>query len=407
MNANTSILPRSRQPGYWSELVQQFVLGRLGKLAHGTLTVRFGEGINHVLEGEEPGPAAEIDVHNPLALMRSVALRGDLGFAESYMRGDWSSRELASLLYLFSVNLDAYNSDQRRSLPVRVLTRMQHLLNRNSRSGSRRNIAAHYDLGNDFYARWLDGSMSYSSAVYDASFDLAKAQARKYELMLSLIDPEPGEHILEIGCGWGGFAEYAARWGMLVTAVTLSREQYDYATRRIRDAGLQGQVDIKLADYRTLNGQYDHVVSIEMFEAVGQAYWANYYEVLNRCLKPGGRAALQVITIRNDLFDTYRRESGGFIQRYIFPGGMLPTENHLRELAWDAGLDPVSVDRYGEHYADTLSDWAEAFNAQTPWMEANGYDERFRRMWRYYLAFCEAGFRDGRIDLVQLALQKD
>ena len=194
---------------------------------------------------------------------------------------------------------------------------------------------------------------------------------------------------------------------MLVTAVTLSREQYDYATRRIRDAGLQGQVDIKLADYRTLNGQYDHVVSIEMFEAVGQAYWANYYEVLNRCLKPGGRAALQVITIRNDLFDTYRRESGGFIQRYIFPGGMLPTENHLRELAWDAGLDPVSVDRYGEHYADTLSDWAEAFNAQTPWMEANGYDERFRRMWRYYLAFCEAGFRDGRIDLVQLALQKD
>jgi cyclopropane-fatty-acyl-phospholipid synthase len=407
MNANTSILPRRQQGGHWNWRVQQLLLERLAKLEHGVLQVSFDNGGRHVLEGDHPGPGSELQVHRPVALARALALRGDLGFAEAYMRGDWSSRDLPGLLYLFSVNLEAYERDQRRSLPVRLMTRLQHLLRRNSRRGSRRNIAAHYDLGNDFYARWLDGSMSYSSAVYDRSFDLARAQERKYELILAQLDPEPGEHILEIGCGWGGFAEYAARQGMLVTAVTLSQEQYDYAARRIRAAGLQDQVELRLADYRTLQGQFDHIVSIEMFEAVGQEYWATYHEVLNRCLKPGGRVALQVITIRKDLFETYRRESGGFIQRYIFPGGMLPTENHLCELARESGLEPLAMERYGEHYADTLADWGEAFNAQTPWLEEHGYDVRFRRMWRYYLAFCEAGFRDGRIDLVHLCLHKD
>jgi len=287
------------------------------------------------------------------------------------------------------------------------LSRLRHVRNRNTREGSRRNIAAHYDLGNDFYQRWLDESMSYSSAVFDQSFDLARAQERKYELMLAQIDPKPGQHILEIGCGWGGFAEYAARWGMKVTAVTLSQAQFDYAQQRILDAGLQDRVELKLADYRTLHGQYDHIVSIEMFEAVGREYWSDYYGVLNRCLKPGGRVALQIITIQAQLYDNYVRESGGFIQRYIFPGGMLPTENHLRDLSWDNDLEPLSIERYGEHYADTLADWRESFDSEADWMESHGYDERFRRMWRYYLSFCEAGFRDGRIDLVHLCLQKD
>ena len=323
------------------------------------------------------------------------------------MRGDWSSDNMSELLYFLSLNLEALDKFQKRSLPIRLLSKLQHLRNRNNQKGSRKNIAAHYDLGNDFYERWLDPSMSYSSAVFDISPDLQKAQERKYELMLAHIDPEPGDHILEIGCGWGGFAEYAAKWGMKVTAITLSEQQYTYAKTRIREQGLEDLVDFKLIDYRKIYGQFDHIVSIEMFEAVGQEYWPTYYDVLNRCLKPGGKASLQIITIRENLFETYVKEAGGFIQQYIFPGGMLPTETHLTELAWKNNLEPLSLHRYGKHYADTLAYWLGSFEKQKKWMSENGYDLRFRRMWRYYLSFCEAGFRDERTDLVHLCLRKD
>jgi len=407
MNANTLVLPRDFVSAPGATRLQSLLLKRLARFEQGALLVKFDDGGVYKLDGEISGPRAQIHIHRPFAMARALLMGGDLGFAESYMRKDWSSEDLSGLLYFLSVNLDALNEVQQRSLPVRLLSRLRHVRNRNTREGSRRNIAAHYDLGNDFYQRWLDESMSYSSAVFDQSFDLARAQERKYELMLAQIDPEPGQHILEIGCGWGGFAEYAARWGMKVTAVTLSQAQFDYAQQRILDAGLQDRVELKLADYRTLHGQYDHIVSIEMFEAVGREYWSDYYGVLNRCLKPGGRVALQIITIQAQLYDNYVRESGGFIQRYIFPGGMLPTENHLRDLAWDNDLEPLSIERYGEHYADTLADWRESFDSESDWMESHGYDERFRRMWRYYLSFCEAGFRDGRIDLVHLCLQKD
>ena len=407
MNANTLVLPRDFVSAPGATRLQSLLLKRLARFEQGALLVKFDDGGVYKLDGEISGPRAQIHIHRPFAMARALLMGGDLGFAESYMRKDWSSEDLSGLLYFLSVNLDALNEVQQRSLPVRLLSRLRHVRNRNTREGSRRNIAAHYDLGNDFYQRWLDESMSYSSAVFDQSFDLARAQERKYELMLAQIDPEPGQHILEIGCGWGGFAEYAARWGMKVTAVTLSQAQFDYAQQRILDAGLQDRVELKLADYRTLHGQYDHIVSIEMFEAVGREYWSDYYGVLNRCLKPGGRVALQIITIQAQLYDNYVRESGGFIQRYIFPGGMLPTENHLRDLAWDNDLEPLSIERYGEHYADTLADWRESFDSEADWMESHGYDERFRRMWRYYLSFCEAGFRDGRIDLVHLCLQKD
>lgn len=406
MSANTSILQRSFAANYRLINIQQVLLKRLDKLQHGTLLVRFDDGTEQFLKGSESGQTATINIHQPFALVRALLSAGDLGFAESFIRGDWTSPNLTDLLYLLSVNLEAYDQEQTRSLPVRVLTQFQHLLNRNNITGSRKNIAAHYDLGNDFYARWLDSSMSYSSAVYDHSSDLSEAQQRKYALIMNMIDPEPGDHILEIGCGWGGFAEYAARWGMQVTAVTLSQQQFNYAQQRIQSAGLSDNVHLKLADYRTLRGQYDHIVSIEMFEAVGEAYWPEYFQVLDRCLKPQGRVALQVITIHDELFDTYKKEAGGFIQKYIFPGGMLPTEQHLSTLAWDAGLEPQGIERYGEYYADTLSDWHEAFNQQTDWLEAHGYDEKFRRMWRYYLAFCEAGFKDGRTDLIHLSLQK-
>tara|TARA_Y100001935_G_C17297250_1_gene506864 strand:- start:470 stop:1699 length:1230 start_codon:yes stop_codon:yes gene_type:complete len=387
--------------------IQAVILKRFSNLKYGSIRIAFTENHAFYIKGKFDGPRAEIKIENPFSFIKSVALGGDLGFAESYMRGDWSSENMPELLYLLSLNLDALDSVQQRSLPVKLISKFQHIRNRNSQLGSRKNIAAHYDLGNDFYERWLDSSMSYSSAIFDISPDLQKAQERKYELMLSLIDPEPGDHILEIGCGWGGFAEYAANWGMKVTGITLSKEQYTYAKNRIKNKRLDNLVNFKLMDYRNIEGQYDHIVSIEMFEAVGQEYWAEYYRVLNKCLKPGGRASLQIITIREDLFDKYLKEAGGFIQQYIFPGGMLPTETHLTELAWKNNFEPLSIDRYGKHYADTLAYWLGAFEKQESWMESNGYDLRFRRMWRYYLSFCEAGFRDDRINLVHLLMRKE
>jgi len=406
MAASILTLPANliRQPKLG--LDEKTLLKLLSQLHHGELRVDFATAGSFLLRGEQAGPSGQITIHKPLSLLRALLWKGDLGFGESYVEGDWTSQGLTSLLYLLSMNREAYTHAVTGNRLARLWQRMRHAMNRNSLIGSRRNISAHYDLGNEFYQCWLDPGMTYSSAIFKHASDLESAQAYKYERLLNHLDPEPGEHILEIGCGWGGFAEYAARWGMRVTAVTLSQAQYDYARERIRKAGLEDRVELLLTDYRNLDGEYDHIVSIEMFEAVGKAYWPTYFDVLARCLKDGGRAALQVITIREDLFDEYERKAGGFIQRHIFPGGMLPTSSHLWEHAWDAGLEPVSLEAYGEDYADTLSEWHEAFNGQTDWMERHGYDRRFRRMWRYYLALCEAGFRDGRIDLVHFALGK-
>lgn len=242
--------------------------------------------------------------------------------------------------------------------------------------------------------------------MFDGGGTLEQAQQRKYERMLALVAPSPGQHILEIGCGWGGFAEYAARRGYRVTGLTLSREQLAYARQRIAHAGLADRVELRLCDYRDFDEQVDHVVSIEMFEAVGRAYWETYFASLARCLRPGGRVALQVITIDAAQFDDYAANPGGFIQTYIFPGGMLPTEDHLARLGRDSGLEATVTHRYGADYAATLAHWHDTFNACTGWLEAHGYDARFRRMWRYYLAFCEAGFRAGHIDVVQCAFRK-
>ena len=286
----------------------------------------------------------------------------------------------------------------------------RHWLNRNSRRGSRRNIAAHYDLGNAFYAQWLDPTMSYSAAVFDpamgSSETLADAQQRKYARIFELIDPAPGETVLEIGCGWGGFAEYAARRGVRVIGLTLSSEQLAYAEARMQRNGLADRVDLRLCDYRDFAGQVDHIVSIEMFEAVGQEYWAGYFETLSRCLRPGGRVALQVITIDEAYFSAYAANPGGFIQTYIFPGGMLPTQAHLRRLGEQAGLCAGAQQGFGIDYADTLAHWHRAFDAKADWLSEHGYDEGFQRMWRYYLAFCEAGFRARLIDVVQCGFSK-
>ncbi len=388
---------------------QRRLVDHLARLRRGRLHLLIG-GHSLVLRGEDCELVADISVVRPGALLRRLFWRGDLGFAEAYIAGDWTSSDPAALLELLAMNLDAYEPSDRRSRLTQLMLAARHWLNRNNRRGSRRNIAAHYDLGNDFYAQWLDPTMSYSAAVFDPAKApdeaLADAQQRKYEHMFALIDPAPGETILEIGCGWGGFAEFAARRGVRVIGLTLSAEQLAYAQARMQRAGLSGRVDLRLCDYRDFAGEVDHIVSIEMFEAVGREYWAGYYDTLSRCLRPGGRAALQVITIDEAHFAAYAGNPGGFIQTYIFPGGMLPTKTHLRRLGEQAGLRGGDMTPFGIDYADTLAHWQREFDGRAEWLHAHGYDEAFQRMWRYYLAFCQAGFRARLIDVVQYVLHK-
>jgi cyclopropane-fatty-acyl-phospholipid synthase len=382
------------------------LVDHLAQLQRGSLTVQIAAHKPFTLRGSEDGPAASVTIGRPAALMRRLFWRGDLGFGEGFIARDWETPDLALLLEVLALNLDAYAGTEERNYLAQLRIRLQHWGNRNTRSGSRRNIAAHYDLGNDFYAQWLDPSMTYSSAVFDRGRALDAAQQRKYGRMLDALYATPGDHILEIGCGWGGFAEYAARQGMRVTGLTLSAEQLAYARQRVQQAGLAERVDLRLCDYRDSEVIADHVVSIEMFEAVGREYWAGYFDTVQRSLRPGGRAALQVITMDESKFERYAALPGGFIQTYIFPGGMLPTQTHLGELGDGAGLQLEDMTAFGVDYADTLAQWHTRFNACTGWLDAHGYDERFRRMWQYYLAFCEAGFRARHIDVVQCAFRK-
>lgn len=382
------------------------LVDHLAQLRRGSLTVQIAAHKPFTLHGVEDGPDASIKIDRPGALMRRLFWRGDLGFGEGFIAEDWDSPDLARLLEVLALNLDAYAGTEDRHLLSQTRIRLQHWANRNTRSGSRRNIAAHYDLGNDFYAQWLDTSMTYSSALFDQGIALEEAQQRKYARMLDELAANPGDHILEIGCGWGGFAEYAARQGMCVTGLTLSVEQLEYARQRIQDAGLSELVEFKLCDYRDSQVVADHVVSIEMFEAVGREYWSGYFDVVQRSLRPGGRASLQVITIDETKFERYVANPGGFIQTYIFPGGMLPTKTHLDELGAGAGLTRLDMMPFGIDYADTLAQWHERFNRCTEWLGNHGYDQRFRRMWQYYLTFCEAGFRAQHIDVVQCTFAK-
>jgi cyclopropane-fatty-acyl-phospholipid synthase len=378
---------------------------RFANITYGQLTIHFKDGTSVRINGSQNGPCADITFHSLTSTLLKIWWKGDLGFAESYLKGQWDSSNLTQLMYFLSRNINSLGALDSRSRLQQWLAGTIHYLNSNTMRGSKRNIAAHYDLGNDFYMRWLDKSMTYSSALFDTSSDIDKAQLRKYERIFELIKPEPGDHILEIGCGWGGFAEYAASRGCLVTGITLSEKQLEFARQRIYTAGLDDRVFLQICDYRELDMQYDHIVSIEMIEAVGQTYWQTYFETLMRSLKPNGNIVIQSITIDEGLFHHYADNPGGFIQRYIFPGGMLPTIEHLERLSQNAGLKTIDRHTFGQDYATTLSIWHERFHQQEEWLEQNGYDNYFRRMWRYYLSFCEAGFRDECIDVAQLHLR--
>ncbi|MCG8444716.1 MAG: cyclopropane-fatty-acyl-phospholipid synthase family protein [Hyphomicrobiales bacterium] len=376
-------------------------------LERGVLKFRTG-GKVFVIQGRKDGREAEMVIHD-FNMAKRVLGRGQVGIAESYIAGEWSSPDLTQFLQLFCENWRIISTFVRDKPIARALMRVRHWLNRNTRRGSRRNILAHYDLGNDFYGLWLDPSMTYSSAMFGEGSepDLTEAQMRKYQALSERLSLSDQDDVVEIGCGWGGFAEFAAKEiGCHVTGITISEEQHAYASKRIAAAGLNEKVEIRLQDYRDLDGRFDKIASIEMFEAVGEEYWPTYFSKLENCLKLGGRAGLQVITIQDSMFGTYRMFNPDFIQRYIFPGGMLPCPSVLQDVSENAGLKITDEHIFGLDYARTLARWRNSFFAAWPEITKLGFDERFRRIWEYYLCYCEAGFRSGNVDVRQMVFTR-
>lgn len=378
-------------------------LSAVSGLAFGSLKITLPDGRKVRIAGPQPGPHAHVVLHN-WRLPRRAFIGGTIGLAESYVDGDWSSPDVTTFLELFVVNVEAGEEVAGGSSWItNAVQRIRHWLNENTRTGSKRNISAHYDLGNKFYSQWLDPTMTYSSALFaTGANDLESAQTAKYRALAQDTGVTRDDHVLEIGCGWGGFAEFAAREiGCRVTGLTISKEQFDYATERMQRAGLSDRVEIKLQDYRDETGKYDRIASIEMFEAVGERYWSTYFSKVRSLLKSGGTAGIQAITINEAAYDTYRARPD-FIQRYVFPGGMLPTPAILRSLGLAHGLDIERERIFPQDYARTLAEWRDRFWASWDKIKPLGFDERFKRLWEFYLYYCEAGFRAEYIDVRQV-----
>jgi len=386
-------------------LSARVVLTGLAEIRGGCVEVSLPSGQTLRL-GDGAGPSLSMKI-NDYRFARRVVFNGDIGFAEGLMAGEWESEELPALLTLLADNAERFMRLLVGGWLGQALNWLRHRHRENTPTGAKRNILAHYDLGNSFYEAWLDRSMTYSSAKFDAHVtDLEDAQRAKYAALAAHLELKPGEHVLEIGCGWGGFAEFAAReYGVRVTGITISDEQLRYARERMKRAGLEDRVDIRSQDYRQVEGQFDKIASIEMFEAVGEKYWPAYFGKIADVLRPGGRAALQIITIRDELFQHYRSRAD-FIQRYVFPGGMLASQDRLKEETAKAGLLWKRADAFGQSYAETLAEWARRFRSRWDDIRAMGFDERFKRLWLFYLGYCEAGFRTGRTDVLQVELTK-
>ena len=357
-------------------------------------------------EGPGVGPICEIRIHNS-GIFERLLREGQLGFCDAYLDGQWSTPDLQAFMdYIHADNDEVFDSFPGQKL-VQLYERFRFRMQGNSKGQARKNISYHYDLGNDFYGLWLDKTMTYSSAIFaDGQESLEKAQTAKYASMVDQMGVKAGDNVLEIGCGWGGFAEYAAKErGLNVTCLTISKEQIKYSQDRITAAGLQDLVTFKLQDYRDETGVYDGIASIEMFEAVGEKYWPSYFKTIHDRLKPGAQATLQIITVRNDRFDVYRK-SVDFIQKYIFPGGMLPSPAVLAQQVEKAGLNVVKSIEFGESYSQTLRRWHDTFNDKWDQVVAMGFDDRFRRMWNFYLTSCAATFHYGNCDVTQITISK-
>ena len=392
--------PRRKRPVFWEALLDKW----LSRIEAGELRAVFPSNFQKVYSGGQVGPTADLKI-NSWKLVPRLLLSGDMGLAESFLSGEWETSNLTQLILLGDINERALGNAVTPSKFINLIEKLRHQRRDNSKRGSRRNIAAHYDLGNEFYSHWLDNSMSYSSALFtDFGEELEVGQNRKYQRLAKALKLKEGDQVLEIGCGWGGFAEIAAKeYKCNVVGITLSNEQAKFAQRRMQENQLSNLVDIRIEDYRDVQGSFDKIVSIEMFEAVGEEHWRNYFETIKTRLKPGGLAGIQSITIANEFFETYKRRPD-FIQKYIFPGGILPSEDKLNNAVSSAGLKILDDYYFGKSYAETLRRWQSTFEQKWDDIKNLGFDEKFQNMWRYYLSYCEAGFESGHINVGQFLI---
>ena len=345
-----------------------------------------------------------LKIKNP-ALNFNLIKGGSIGFAECYMRDEFETNNLSNLIELTARNINIMHKFA-GVLDLKFLNFIKNRFIKNTKSRSKKNIAKHYDLGNDFFSLWLDKTLTYSSAIFDdKNKNLSDAQNNKYQKLINLIQPNNGDRVLEIGCGWGGFAEYLGKnYDVKLDCITISKKQFEYAKERIHNCGLNEKVNIEIKDYRDLKGKYNSIASIEMIEAVGQNYLESYFKTIKHNLSDRGRAAIQAITIDDGLFDRYKNKED-FIQKYIFPGGFLPNKNTINKLVSNNGLTVNSYISYADHYADTLAIWRDKFNKKWDLIKNQGFDLTFKRMWEFYLSYCEAGFKSKNIDLIQFSLQ--
>jgi len=397
----TSTEGQSNLPRYFKPVFE-----KIKNVEKGRLDIVLEDGRRFRIEGPEAGHVAEVHIHHPDVFARTIR-EGDMGFCDAYLEGQWSTPDLMAFMDMVHDGAeDMYDGFPGQAL-VQAYEKIRFWLQSNSKRQAKKNISYHYDLGNDFYALWLDETMTYSSAKFETGQEsLEKAQTQKYASMVDQMGAQPGDHILEIGCGWGGFAEYAAKErGLKVTCLTISQEQFNYAVERIEKAGLSDQVTFKLQDYRDETGVYDGIASIEMFEAVGQKYWPAYFNTVRDRLKPGKQATLQIITVGEHRWDAYISRPD-FIQKYIFPGGMLPSPSKLREAVQNAGLKVEKSIEFGESYSQTLRRWHETFNEKWDQVAAMGFDDRFKRMWNFYLTSCAGTFHSGNCDVTQITISR-
>ena len=397
----TSIEGQENLPRYFASawnMISQVEVGRLD--------IHFPDGRIFRAQGAKPGPVGEVHVHNNDLWARLIR-EGDLGFGDAYLEEWWSTPDLQGFMDFAHCGANTVYDGFPGMALVRGFEKVLFWFQRNHKAQARKNISYHYDLGNDFYGLWLDDTMTYSSALFETGQEsLEKAQTAKYASMVDQMGVQPGDHVLEIGCGWGGFAEYAAKErGLKVTGLTISKEQLAYAQKRIAEAGLSDQVELKLQDYRDERGSYDGIASIEMFEAVGEKYWPVYFDSVRDRLKPGRQATLQIITVADRRWKSYKR-GVDFIQKHIFPGGMLPSPTKLRQEVERAGLSIVGSMEFGQSYDQTLRRWHTTFNEKWDQINAMGFDDRFRRMWNYYLTSCASAFESATVDVTQITISR-
>ncbi|MBD1156172.1 class I SAM-dependent methyltransferase [Pelagibacterales bacterium SAG-MED16] len=387
-----------------NKLSDKIVFNSLKFIKHGNLKITNHDGKEYIFGNGNEKLNADLKINKP-GLTFKIIKNGSVGLAEAYMDNYFETNNLTNLIELAAKNIKIVHKFS-GSFDLTIFNKIKGLFIKNNKSRSKENIRKHYDLGNEFFSLWLDKTLTYSSAIFDDGNDLEKAQINKYKKLSNLVKPKSGDKMLEIGCGWGGFAEYIGKnYNVKLDCITISKKQYEYSKERIYNEGLNEKINIQMLDFRDVKNNYNSIASIEMIEAVGQSYLKNYFNTIKENLVDGGTAAIQSITIDDSIYDRYKSKTD-FIQKYIFPGGFLPSKNELVNLANQSGLKFENCNSYGDHYSNTLNIWREEFLEKWEQISSQGFDNTFKRMWNFYLSYCEAGFKSKNIDLIQFALQK-